>query len=63
MFPDEDDNLTNYTGGRAQVMVPNGLLRAIGKCMQLCMDKNFCTVATTNCEESMYNSTPYTSHG
>ena len=27
IFPDENDNLTNYTGGNAQVMVPNGLLQ------------------------------------
>ena len=32
MFPDEDDDLTNYAGRSAQVMVPNGLLQAIGKC-------------------------------
>ena len=32
-FPDEDDDLANYTSRSAQVMVPNGLLRAIGKCM------------------------------
>ena len=32
MFPDEDDDLTNYTGRSAQVMVPSGLLQAIGKC-------------------------------
>ena len=31
MFPDEDDDLTNYTGRSAQVMVPNGLLQNIGK--------------------------------
>ena len=30
-FPDEDDDLTDYTGGNAQVMVPNGLLQGIGK--------------------------------
>ena len=30
-FPDEDDDLTNYTGGNAQVMVPNGLLQGNGK--------------------------------
>ena len=30
-FPDEDDDLTNYTSRSAQVMVPNGLLQAIGK--------------------------------
>ena len=33
IFPDEDDDLVNYTSRSAQVMVPNGLLRAIGKCM------------------------------
>ena len=27
IFPDENDNLTSYTGGNAQVMVPNGLLQ------------------------------------
>ena len=32
MFPDEDDNLTDYTGRNAQVIVPNGLLQSIGKC-------------------------------
>ena len=31
MFPDEDDDLTNYTGRSANVMVPNGLLQAICK--------------------------------
>ena len=31
MFPDEDDDLTNYTGRIAQVMIPNGLLQSIGK--------------------------------
>ena len=32
IFPNEDDDLANYTGGSAQVMVPNGLLQAtIGK--------------------------------
>ena len=31
MFPDEDDDLTNYTGRVAQVMIPNGLLQSIGK--------------------------------
>ena len=31
MFPDKDDNLTDYTGGNAQVLVPNGLLQSIGK--------------------------------
>ena len=51
MFPDEDDNLTNYVGGSAQVMVPNGLLQAIGKCIQLCMHKNFLHQLLTNCEE------------
>lgn len=32
MFPDDSDDLTNYTGGNAQVIVPNNLLQAIGKC-------------------------------
>ena len=31
MFPDEDDDLTNYTGRNVQVMVPNGLLQSVGK--------------------------------
>ena len=31
IFPNEDDDLANYTGGSTQVMVPNGLLQAIGK--------------------------------
>ena len=31
MFPDEDDDLTDYTGRSAQVMIPNGLLQSIGK--------------------------------
>ena len=31
MFPDEDDDLTNYTGRITQVMIPNGLLQSIGK--------------------------------
>ena len=30
-FPDEDDNLTTYAGGSAQIMVPNGLLQSDGK--------------------------------
>ena len=36
MLPDEDDDLTNYTGRNAQVMIPNGLLQSIGK--YNCMD-------------------------
>ena len=31
IFPDEEDNLTAYTGGTAQVMVPSGLLQNICK--------------------------------
>ena len=31
VFPDEDDDLTAYTGGTAQVMVPSGLLQDICK--------------------------------
>ena len=31
IFPDENDNLTAYTGGTAQVMVPSGLLQNICK--------------------------------
>ena len=30
-FPDEDDDLTNYAGGNAQVMVPNRLWQGNGK--------------------------------
>ena len=29
VFPDEDDNLTNYNGGSAQLMLPSGLLQDI----------------------------------
>ena len=29
-FPDDNDDLTNYTGGNAQVMLPNGLLQGNG---------------------------------
>ena len=31
VFPDEDDDLTAYTGGTAEVMVPSGLLQDICK--------------------------------
>ena len=31
VFPDENDNLTAYEGGYAQVMVPSGLLQNISK--------------------------------
>ena len=31
VFPDEDDNLTAYTGRTAQVMVPGGLLQNLCK--------------------------------
>ena len=31
MFPDEDDNLTGYAGGNAQLMIPSGLLQNISK--------------------------------
>ena len=31
VFPDEDDNLTSYTGGSAQLNVPSGLLQNISK--------------------------------
>ena len=31
MFPDDDDNLANYTSGRAQVMISNDLLQAISE--------------------------------
>ena len=30
-FPDENDDMTNYTEGNAQVMVPNSLLQGNGK--------------------------------
>lgn len=33
-FPDEKDNLTAYGGGRAQLMVPGGLLQDISKCKE-----------------------------
>ena len=31
IFPDESDNLSAYTGGSAQVMVPGGLLQNLCK--------------------------------
>ena len=31
LFPDEDDDLTNYTGGSAQVIIPNGVLQTFGE--------------------------------
>ena len=31
VFPDDEDNLTAYGGGYAQVMVPSGLLQNISK--------------------------------
>ena len=31
VFPDEDDNLSTYNGGNAQLMVPIGLLQNIRK--------------------------------
>ena len=31
VFPDEDDNLSAYNGGNAQLMVPIGLLQNISK--------------------------------
>ena len=31
VFPDEDDNLTVYSGGNTQLMVPIGLLQNISK--------------------------------
>ena len=37
VFPDEDDNLTAYTGGSAQLTVPGGLLQNIGRKNVLCM--------------------------
>ena len=33
VFPDEDDNLTSYAGGNAQLNVPSGLLQNISKCI------------------------------
>ena len=35
VFPDEDDNLTAYMGGSAQVMVPGRLLQNL--CKQNCL--------------------------
>lgn len=31
VFPDEDDNLMAYAGGKARLMVPSGLLQNISK--------------------------------
>ena len=31
VFPDEDDNLTAYEGGYAQVMVPSDILQNLSK--------------------------------
>ena len=31
VFPDEDDNLTSYTGGSAQLTISSGLLQNISK--------------------------------
>ena len=31
VFPDEDDNLVAYSGGKAQLMIPIGLLQNISK--------------------------------
>ena len=31
VFPDEDDNLTAYTGGNVQIMVSSDLLQNISK--------------------------------
>jgi len=31
VFPDEDDDLTNYAGESAQLVVPTGLLQDISK--------------------------------
>ena len=36
MFPDENDDLTTYTGGSAQLVVPSGLLQNLSKC-NLCI--------------------------
>ena len=37
VFPDEDDDLTAYTGRNAQVMVPSNLLQEICKCLYMCV--------------------------
>jgi len=29
VFPDEQDDLTNYTGGDARIMVPNSILQHV----------------------------------
>ena len=44
IFPDENDNLTNYTGGNAQVMVPNGLLQGNVKFDDTQYTKHFTTI-------------------
>ena len=31
MFPDDDDDLTEYTGGSVQLMLPSGLLQDFSK--------------------------------
>ena len=42
VFPDEDDNLTAYTGGSAQLTVPSGLLQHISKhIISYCTWENF----------------------
>ena len=33
VFPDEDDNLTSYTGGSAQLNISSSLLQNISKCI------------------------------
>ena len=40
VFPDEDDNVTAYTGGNAQVMVSSGLLQNISKYVHLVLNIN-----------------------
>ena len=40
-FPDEDDNLTAYTGGNAQLMIPSELIQNISKSTYVAWHKNF----------------------
>ena len=40
-FPDEDDNLTAYTGGNAQLMIPSELIQNISKSTYVAWYKNF----------------------
>ena len=36
VFPDEDDNLAAYSGGKTQLMIPIGLLQNISKNFYSC---------------------------